>query len=91
MTATAARAPMYPETAGGLWLWILANGGLHRSRSYWSRRLSNAENRAAFRYLDRAGERGNDLDALAEEIDHAFPWYAIRTADDLWEWLQATR
>lgn len=78
---------MYPETDGQLWMWILANGGIRRSRSYWSKHLSIRENRGAFRYLDRANGNGNRIEALAQEIADAFPWYGIQTCDDLWQWL----
>jgi hypothetical protein len=71
-------------------MWILANGGLHRSRSYWDSSLRPQENRRKFRYLDRAHDEGNDIESLAEEIGYSFPWYRIENGDDLWDWLEET-
>ena len=81
-------AKSQPETDGELWRWIDVNGGISRSRSYWSKRLTTQENRSAFRYLDRTNQRGNGMEALAQEIGESFPWYHIQTADDLWDWLR---
>ena len=80
-----------PWTDNDLWCYILmCAGGIRRDKDYWDSHCTTGENRARYRYLDRVWGEGRSLDCLAQEIDAVWPWYGIKDANDLWEWLGAT-
>lgn len=80
-----------PQTDNELWMYILMYaGGICRDSTYWDSHCTINENRAHYRYLDRAWGEGRSIDCLAQEIEMAWPWYGIKDGTDLWAWLEAT-
>lgn len=74
------------NTDADLWCWIRDGGGIARNTGYWDQRITPAENRRAFAYLDRTGDAPS-IDRVAECIAQSMPWFGIETDSDLWEWL----
>jgi hypothetical protein len=68
------------------WIWY-GRGGIKRDRDYWDSSLRFEENSIGYAWLDRKWGEGVAIDELASEIADNFPWYGIRDADDLREWL----